>query len=663
MNENLSLLIVDDRNDNIIVLSSLIREYFPQYDIFSATNATEGLRIAAEMKVDCALIDVQMPEMDGVEMCRRLKADAGTRHIHIILLTAHRTSPEIRAKGLEAGADDFIHRPFDNVEFVARIKVISRIITAEKKSYEMNEQLETLLEEKSSELIASEKKYRTLFEQAGDYILLLEISKNGDLNIVDVNRAACAMHGYARQEMIGKPITFVDSELDEGEIRAFTDRLLSGESLLFETTHMKKDGTKFPVEISANLLEIQDGPPIILSIERDLTERKQSEREKEELKTHLYQVQKMEAIGTLAGGIAHDFNNLLAIIRGNVDMIQLKKQSGKSSKVNIEHIYQATVRATDLVKQILAFSRQEQYEFSPIDLSIAVQDAFKLLRSTTPSTIEIEMEIDAEFPLIINANAPQLQQIFINLCSNAVHAMAGKGLLQVNLGQVEFADQNIPAGTILQAGRYAKFAISDSGTGINNEIADRIFDPFFTTKAVGEGTGMGLSMANGIIEQHGGSITVDSTLGHGCTFIIYLPLISENTVKPMIESVEGLPTGSEKILFVDDEECIAFTFNQLLVNLGYKVTSSSNSNEALDIFKANPQEFDLVFTDQTMPRLTGSQLSCEILKIRPDTPIILSTGYSDVISEDEALALGIRAYLSKPVKVRVLLQTIQQILA
>ena len=371
----------------------------------------------------------------------------------------------------------------------------------------------------------------------------------------------------------------------------------------------------------------------------------------------------MEAIGTMAGGIAHDFNNLLNIISGNIDMIQQKNQAESTSEENVEHIKNAAGRAKNLVAQILAFSRQEQHDLVPVDIAVAVDDSLNLLRSTLPATVEIMTTVDVDTgTLVINADTTQLQQVFINLCTNAVHAMNGKGLLKIDLKEVEFASREIFAIAGQHAGRYAELSISDTGCGMDETTINKMFDPFFTTKGVGEGTGMGLSVVHGIIEQHGGFITVDSTPGHGATFNLYLPVISEIAVELKTKAAGVLPTGTESVLFVDDEESIAYTFNELLEHLGYKVTSVTSSLEALDIFKANPHEFDLVFTDQTMPGTSGAELATELLKIRPDIPIILCSGYSSQVSEEDAKGIGIREFCMKPMDMKQLATVSRKVL-
>ncbi len=389
--------------------------------------------------------------------------------------------------------------------------------------------------------------------------------------------------------------------------------------------------------------------PILFSIQEEARQKTAHEK----LEAQLQQAHKMEAIGTMAGGIAHDFNNLLSIIIGNIDIVQHKQNSGTSAEENVAHIKNATHRAKKLVAQILAFGRQEKPDLVSIDLVKAVTESLKLLRSTTPVSIEI-MSTFADEPIVVNADTTQLQQVILNLSSNAAHAMADKGLLTVAVRKMELTSADIPKAGNPEPGPFAKISVSDTGTGMDKQTLERIFDPFFTTKEVGIGTGMGLSVIHGIVERHGGFITVDSTVGAGSTFHIFLPVINQNVGIKQTDKEPPLPTGTERILFVDDEESIAYTCNELLEYQGYTVTSVTSGIEALDLFKANPDAFDLVITDQTMPVMTGAELATELLKIRPDIHIILCSGYSARVSEEDAKGIGIREFCMKPMDMKQL---------
>ncbi len=423
------------------------------------------------------------------------------------------------------------------------------------------------------------------------------------------------------------------------------------------------DGTVKHLKANGLVLIGVDGKPDrMLGINADITEQKHAEEEKIRLENQLLQSQKIESIGQLAGGIAHDFNNLLSVIVGNLELLQFKQQAGDPFDENIARVMQASTRAKDLVAQILTFSRQEKLSLVAVDLSTIVDDSMKFLRPVIPTTVEVLLAVSAA-PLPIYADTTQLQQVLINLCNNAVHAMNEKGLLQIDLNEEELTSEEFPRISESQSSRYAKLTITDTGTGMDKKTLSRIFDPFFTTKKVGVGTGMGLSVVHGIVKQHGGHIQVDSTPGQGSTFTLYFPIISadEVTDKPVVE--DAPPTGTERILFVDDEPCVADSSSAILEEiLGYKVTTMTDCVKALDLFKTHPYDFDLVITDQTMPKMSGVDLAKELLAIRPDLPIILCSGYSAQVSEKDAKVIGIRAFCMKPLLMDQLAQIIRNVL-
>ena len=379
----------------------------------------------------------------------------------------------------------------------------------------------------------------------------------------------------------------------------------------------------------------------------NVIERLQVEEEKGELQAHLHQAQKMEAIGVLAGGIAHDFNNILAIVLGFSEMALDDAQPDSQSAKDFAMVVAAAHRAKDLVAQILAFSRQSSVECMLLRVQPLVKESLKMLRASLPSTITIKENIFPQCGAIL-ADPTQVHQIVMNLCTNAFHAMEHSGgTLSVGLKPRVFDQQLVFAGQQLTAGEYVELTVSDTGCGIEPEIMAKIFDPYFTTKEVGKGTGMGLSISQGIIRSYGGIITLESTLGQGTTFRVLFPVIHEE-IKAVAEE-EAPARGSEHILLVDDEEAVCAMGKAVLGRLGYIVTTHSRSNEALAAFAENPARFDLVISDQTMPGLTGIELARQLLAIRPELPIILCTGFSNQIDEASAKVIGIRELAVKPI--------------
>jgi PAS domain S-box-containing protein len=392
----------------------------------------------------------------------------------------------------------------------------------------------------------------------------------------------------------------------------------------------------------------------------DITQRTQAQQQRQQLELQLQQAQKMEALGTLAGGIAHDFNNILAAIIGYSEIAVAETEKDSSTQSYIQRVLEAGERARALVKQILAFSRQGEIEPKPVQVKLIVKEVLKLLRASLPATIDIKQQIDSDAAVM--ADPTQIHQVMMNLTTNAGYAMSDAGgCLTVVLTQTmlerDFTDRH----TDLQPGPYLKLTVSDTGIGIAPEHLNRVFDPFFTTKPKGEGTGMGLAVVHGIISSLGGIISVESTKGQGTQFDVYLPII-EDSQAMAVAPVDSLPVGKERILFVDDEVFQTDMLKQMLGLLGYQVTVCNQSPAALDLFKQDPQAFDVVITDMIMPELTGDRLAVEILKLRSDIPIILATGYSAKITEAKAKALGIRAYALKPLVMEKLARMIRSVL-
>ncbi len=391
----------------------------------------------------------------------------------------------------------------------------------------------------------------------------------------------------------------------------------------------------------------------------------QLDQDKKQLEDQLRQAQKMEAIGTLAGGIAHDFNNILAAIMGHAELASMQMGQNTKADAYIAEVLHACDRAKDLVAQILSFSRQSDSELKPLQISIVVKEALRLIRATLPTTISISKQIDDQDSIIIG-NATQIHQILMNLCANAAHAMKTTGgTLSVSMSKYNISTDALvstwPSPTQLGPGRYIQLKVADTGHGIETPLLDRIFDPYFTTKEKGVGTGLGLAVVQGIVQSHGGAIDVHSQAGKGTTFYIYLPRI-ESKLKPEIKKLQSLPRGEDKIMLVDDDPALAHLGHKLLATLGYRVTTFTDAQKALEQFRIDPNYFDLVITDLIMPKLTGEKLAQEIIRQRPAMPIIVSTGFSEDINEDELYSIGIRGVLYKPITIYHLATVIRKAL-
>jgi signal transduction histidine kinase/ActR/RegA family two-component response regulator len=407
----------------------------------------------------------------------------------------------------------------------------------------------------------------------------------------------------------------------------------------------KADHSVFPVSVESRFVQGDyiEARPEIRSVIIDISEKKQ-------LEENLRRAERLETIGTLAGGIAHEFNNILSIIIGNNELAMEAAPHSGFFKDNLEEIRSASMRAKEVVKQLLTFSRQDNAKKIPLDISTVVKDSIKLIRSSTPANIEIRQRLSDNVDAIV-ANPTQINQLLINLCSNATDAMppAG-GMITIELLNSYLKKDRDTVHLGLKPGRYIKLMVRDNGFGMQKGIMNRIFEPYFTTKEVGKGTGIGLAVVHGIVERHNGVITVESHPGEGTLFTTYLPS-SRMVVEEVPDEQICLPKGDETILIVDDERSILKLWQLQFEKLGYTVVGMTDPLEAVTHLNKDHYSVDLVITDMAMPRMTGDQLAIEILKINPNIPIILCTGYSEKISKEKAFDLGICAFAMKPLNI------------
>ena len=370
----------------------------------------------------------------------------------------------------------------------------------------------------------------------------------------------------------------------------------------------------------------------------------------------------IEAIGTLAGGIAHDFNNILSGILGYAQLAEMNLDNSIKAKGHMAQIVKGAQRAAGLIQQILTFSRQTEYEKHPLSLYLVVKEALKLLRSSIPTSIEINEEIVSKARVL--ADPTQMHQVIMNLCTNAYHAMGETGgVLTVKLDEVDISNTRDVFEHGMNNGRYLELEIIDTGLGMDKKTLLKAFDPYFTTKEVGKGTGFGLALVHAIVEEHEGYIKVKSSVGQGSSFYVYLPVVKpEADHSANLKEEKSLQGGTEKIMVVDDEEDIRLVFQEFLIEYGYSVQTFENGLKAFETFEKDPEQFDLIATDMTMPQMTGDELAGKLLKIRQGIPIILCTGYSETISEAKILEISIRKYLQKPVSNKELAGLIREIL-
>ena len=498
----------------------------------------------------------------------------------------------------------------------------------------------------------SEERYRSLVE-------------NIDLGVTLIDSAhKIIMTNGAQGRLFGKPVAeFVGREC----FREFEKReticphcpgvqaMSTGQPAEVETQGIRDDGTSVDVRIQAFPTLGQDGTATgFIEVVEDITEKKK-------LEAQLRQAHKMEAIGTLSGGIAHDFNNILGIIMGNTELALDDIPEWNPAYSSLQESRKACLRAKDLVKQILTYARRTEHEKRPTEVAPIVKETLKLLRSSIPTSIDIQEDIAAETSVVM-ADAVQIHQVLMNLCTNAAQAMEDMGsVLQVALTNVELDEDAIEQFPDLKPGPYVRLTVRDTGCGIKPEIMDQIFDPYFTTKGLGEGTGLGLAAVQGIVKSHGGSVSAYSEPGKGTTFHVLLPRI-EGSVEAEPQRVETVPAGNERILFVDDEEPLASLGKQMLERLGYEVDSRISPVETLEAFRDQPDKFDLVITDMTMPQMMGDTLAEQLMEIRPDIPVILCTGFNHRIDDDKASAMGIKGFIMKPLTKKELAKTVRRVL-
>ena len=521
-------------------------------------------------------------------------------------------------------------------------------------------------QEAEAELATVSRQNNLILNSAGEGIYGLDL----DGRTTFVNPAAATMLGYEPQELFGVPMhTTMHHTKTDGSpypreecpmYAAFKDGTVH---YVENEVLWRKDGTSFPVEyISTPIRDHGNNLLGAVVTFRDITERKQAELALHQSESRLRQMQKMEAIGTLAGGIAHDFNNILWVILGNTQRSLRKLGNEGPIKSILEEVLTAAQRAKGLVEQILSFSRQKETEFQPLDLELVTKEVLKLLRATMPSTVEFRLDIKPDCGAVLG-DPTHLHQIIMNLCTNAYQAMGETGVLGVSLEPVPIDSRSEAYVPGMKPGPYVLLTLSDTGSGMDPQTMERIYDPFFTTKKVGKGTGLGLSMVHGNVTVMGGFIKVFSELEKGTTFQVYFPRIDAPipVESNQAELAEDNNHG-EEILLVDDEQLVLSMLQGMLQELGHRVTVCEDGEKALGIFRGNPTRFSLVVTDQTMPNKTGIELAQAIHLIRPELPIILATGYSSLVSDNNYQEFGINAYLRKPVDFGELDRTIKDTL-
>ncbi len=671
----MKILVVDDNPDDLLLLRLVVER--AGHEAIEAVNGQQGFELAAAHRPDLIISDALMPVLDGFNFLKKLKEDAVLKAIPFIFYSATYKADKDLALAAALGAEAYILKPQAPAELWHEIEEIiekggnlKTVAAGEVTDLEYlrkySAMVATKLEQKVAELekavaiqaetekalVQAKEEWERSFEAIGDIAMIL----SPDLRITRANRQAyVVLAGDTGRELVGKYC--YEAFQEDGQPCAGCPVALARQDdagHACEIEH-KALGRIFQVSVSP-ILDPEGKIVSFFHFAKDISAQK-------EMEIRLSQAEKLEAIGTLAGGIAHDFNNILTPILGYTELMKMDLPPESPAWKIVDQVVSAAMRAKDLVQHILTFSRQQEQQRLPMAPHIIIKEALKLLRASIPTTIEIRQEINPDSGMVL-ADATQLHRIVMNLCTNAYHAMRKTGgVLAVSLQPVQI-EQDDPKvnGQVLTPGAYVVFEVSDTGCGMDKLTMAKIFDPYFTTKQQGEGTGLGLSVVHGVVKEYGGYVSVYSELGKGSTFRVYLPTIVPPPATGEKSVAQPLPRGTERILLVDDDQAIVGLETMVLETLGYRVTGVSSSNEALQRFQEAPRDFDLLLTDMTMPGLTGAELSLRIHAIRPEIPIVLCSGFSELIDGDKARDLGIQAFLMKPVLRKDLAEAIRKAL-
>jgi PAS domain S-box-containing protein len=648
------ILAVDDKKDNLTALSALLNALIPGCSVITAQSGAEGLEKAKTESPDTILLDIKMPEMDGYEVCNRLKDDETTKHIPVIMISAIKTESEDLVKGLETGADAYLSKPIDEYVLIAQVKTALRIKKAEDHLRGQKNLLESTVQERTAELlrtneqlkheinnrINAEKQYRMLIETMNDGLFLMD----ENFLITFANKRLFEILGYPKDKIIG---TSMYHFLDVSNQRIFDKQMelhKKDSHAVYELTFIRKDGQKIPVIVSPSAIIDADGQfKGSLGVITDISKIKQ-------LEAQLAQAQKMEAIGTLAGGIAHDFNNILTTIIGNAELALMDVIKDESLRKEIEEIKKAGKRAASLTHQLLAFSRKQMIKPEILDINELLTDIEKMLGRLIGENIELLTIPEPEL-WQVEIDPGQMEQVIMNLAVNARDAMPKGGKLTIETANADLNKNYFREHGIKEEkpGHYVMLTVSDTGSGMDKETRGHIFEPFFTTKEVGKGTGLGLSTVYGIVKQNNGFVWVYSEPEQGSNFKVYLPKVKGDAEPKEKEQspVEDLG-GSETVLIVEDNDSLRNFAQKILHIYGYRTLNAENGEDALRVCKEHDGQIDLMITDVVMPKMGGREAAERLQPLYPQMKVIYMSGYTDdAIVHHGVLEPGLN-FLEKP---------------
>lgn len=689
------ILIIDDEP----VIRSSIHVYLEYYDytVLEAKDGRVGLEIYGNHDIDLILVDLRIPEMDGLEVLATVRTI--NENTPVIVVSGTGKIADV-VEALRLGAWDYLLKPINDMSIL--IHTIEKglewgRLRRENQNYQ--KLLEQKVERKTSELNLVNRRLCEVVEstkrllgcgelqESGQVILeefgrhmnaqggsIYQVTELGleHLHSLDPGHAASSLpfplkknSAFARAMASTEPFFVVDIDREDS-LEASGWQHYGDNSILFFPISNRSGQT-----IAIVALHSKNDPPFIAQ-DREIgailssyaSEILQTVKAVADLKRHeelLMQAQKMEAVGALAGGIAHDFNNILSAIIGYTDLSLFAGNLEPNITNNLDQIKKASNRARDLIKQILSFSRTEEFKEMAVDISPTIKEALKLLRAIIPSSIEIKRDIPGDLGKIVT-DPTKIHQVLMNLCTNAAQSMKnGEGEIMVRFTRLEKKDFPVDL-TEIKGDACLCLSVADNGSGIAQEVMPRIFDPYVTTRQKGEGTGLGLAVVHGIILQSGGAVRVFSEVGQGSVFYLYFPLVEDVREPQENVRLSSMPCGTERILFVDDEVTLAEVAGEMLLKLGYQVETQTSSVEALRLFRENPSHYDLLITDQTMPVLSGIELARETMELRSDLPVILYTGYSTAIDGEEANKIGIKKCLLKPLSMNNLAMAVRKVL-
>ncbi len=663
------ILIVDDEPNNLYMLRALLKSQ--NYDITEAVNGKEALIAALRDIPDLIIADILMPVMDGYELCRQWKANLKLQHVPFVFYSATYTEPSDIEFALKLGADKFLIKPSEPKELLSVVSQILETKSSDQRpSAEIaeierwhKERVTAKLDKKIQDL-AQETQQRRLLEHERDILISgIEhasdaiVITNTDGSINYVNPAFEKTTGYTLDEARGQNCRILQSgEHDKKFYQEMWNTLTAGRTWKGKLHNRRKDMTLYTEDSTISPVFDQSGKITnYVAVKRDVTEVL-------ELEKKLKQAQKLESVGLLAGGIAHDFNNILFAILGNAEIALDVLPDDSPVNEMLHDVITAGRRAEDLVKQILTFSRKAAVNPIPLSIVPVIKEALKMIKANQPANIyfKFECEFTPNQGYVI-ADPTSIHQVILNLCTNACQAMFETGgTLSVKLARINHESER-QQGSPMASNPYVEIRIKDTGSGIDPEVIEHIFEPFFTTKEVGKGTGMGLAVVHGIIQDLNGKIAVESEIGTGTEFQIHLPLAEEQCPEQLVEET-ATPRGFGHVLVIDDDALVTKVITSMLKDLGYTVTAHSSSVDGLAAFLSSPNAFDVVITDQNMPQMTGAELSHRIFECCPEQQIVLITGYCQTMNEEKAEHLGVSGFIRKPIAKSDLAIMLHQIL-